>query len=147
MKPYLLLALATGLSALVPLSAATPAACTGPCEVAGHSFGYRPPVAEVRSGADVVFTSVDIGHLTVEQNTFASDPSCFAADANPTDPADPVRFEIVDDAIVATTNPDTPSAVSAPCLTAQKLFDGAYVVPFVCVFHPVLMKGALVVTA
>lgn len=146
MKAFVWVAAASILLVMMPAQASTPLACTDPCEVESHSFGYRMPVVEVENGTNVLFTSIDIGHLTVEQNTVSSDPSCFAADANPTTPPPPVRFSIQDGSVVATTNPETEDASSAECLNARELFDGAYVVPFVCVFHPVLMKGALVVT-
>jgi plastocyanin len=139
--------LAAAVLAPLPFVTATPLACADPCDVPGHSLGYRPPAVEIANGTRVLFTAVDIGHLTVEQNTLSSDPSCFAATASPTLPPEPVRFDILGDTVIATTNPGTASETAAVCANAEQLFDGAWAVPFVCVFHPVLMKGSLVITA
>lgn len=147
MKTLPWIATAALLAAVAPLAVATPVACQGTCEVEGHSFGYRPPVLEIHSGADVLFTAIDIGHLTVEQNTLSSETACFAADANPSEDPDPVRFEIVGSGVAATTNAGSPWASSLPCTNAEMVAEGTFVLPFVCVFHPVLMKGALVVTS
>lgn len=133
-------------AALAPLVASTPLACQGPCLVDGHSLGYRPPAAEVASGASVVFRSVDTVHVHAEQATINSAASCFAVTSNTGEDAPPVRFTINGSVLEATTDPGGVDESTATCNHATELDGGGWLLPFVCILHPVLMKGALVVT-
>lgn len=119
----------------------TPAACAADCTIMGHSYGYVAPVMEIRSGASVVWTSLDTAHTNAEGAPLSAVPTCFLAGFYPVRPADPVRFDIVGDELRATVG-----ATTKTCTDARPLPDGSFLLAYHCLQHPLQMRGALVVS-
>lgn len=126
-----------------PLVAPLPATCADPCTVESTSNAYLPPVAAIASGSSVVFSSGDIGHVTVEG--VALGETCFVAVASPESPPPPVTFRIVEGALRASYTDKGGAYHDAACASAVALPGGAFALPYTCRIHST-MHGVLVVT-
>lgn len=138
------------LLALLALAAApassTPAACAGDCEIRSHSYVTVPPVFEVRSGAELRWTSLDSTHVNLD-GSGAGDVSryCFRVTFDPREPSPAVRFDLDGARLTATTAPGTRGESTRECAAPAFLPDGSAVLTYYCLLHPV-MRGSLVVS-
>lgn len=137
------LAVATAFLALPSAPAeATPAACVDNCTILAAFPGYVAPVAEIASGASVIWSSVDSSHPTGEQTTFAGGGTpCFLAGTGPGSPSQPVDFAITGDGVTAT----SAGFGTVLCASAIALGDIGFVLPYACKIHP-WMQAALLIT-
>lgn len=124
-------------------SGATPATCTDTCPIESWGGGYIAPVTAIESGAEVVWGSLDITHIQA-QSPVQSPTSCFSAVATPSDDAPPVRFDIEDGSVIATTSPGTPDEESVVCNPVDFLPDGSAHLVYHCTLHP-NMHGSLLI--
>lgn len=140
MRATLLLAplvLLAGLAAALP----GPLVCAGTCEIAGADAGYVAPVTLVESGASVVFTALDHGHVTADGGLPGSGFACFQVEFNPLQPSAAVRFDVADGALHATKDGRT-----VRCDNAVALPNGDFELPYYCRLHT-QMHATLVVKA
>lgn len=138
LAPALALALA-----LAPLASSAPATCSDPCVVApGMQVIYSPPVVTIPSGGSVMWHHNDgYGHVEQDGKNAADADPCFYALAPAGEFTNPVRFDLVDGALVAT----SVEMGVATCANAVVTPGGA-VLPYYCLLHP-NMRGSIVVTA
>ncbi len=129
------------LSLWVSGGAATPAACVDTCEIGSHGLGYIPPVAEVDSGAAIVWTSMDTFHITADGAPGNPAGTCFFVDHHTSYPSTPVTFDFDGSVVTATVD-----GVTSECAGAQALPSGAALLQYYCVIHP-NMRAALIVNA
>lgn len=120
-----------------------PTACTDSCHIESWGGGYIAPVTQIASGAQVVWGSLDITHIQ-SQSPLQTPESCFSAVATPNDDAPPVRFDIQDGSVVATTSLGTPDEESEECESVDFLPDGSAVLAYYCTLHP-NMHGSLLI--
>jgi plastocyanin len=125
--------------AAAPLAVALPGACAEPCIIESDSLGYRPPVVTIASGTSVVWTTLDVTHVSVDGLNAGDADLCFAAIAQEGEPSLPVRFDLAAGQLVATTGEE-----SLVCENAV-IRASAATVPYFCDLHPT-MRGVLVVT-
>lgn len=131
----------------VPTGLATPLACQGTCLVEGHSLGFRPPVVEIEDGSRIVWLGVDTSHINQDFDVTGQPAvACFSVDYNPFDDSPAVQFDLTGSGVDATTNPGLPSADTRTCDTAMDVGAGSWAIPYVCVLHPALMRGLVVVS-
>lgn len=122
-----------------------PANCGPPdCLIDSNIFGYLPPVATIDSGTVVRWASSDAPHPTAEG--FPPADPCFRVPVGPGVDLVPVRFDVVDGALHATTSPGTAEEETGLCESAIVLGAGQTALEYRCLLHP-WMFGTLVVDA
>lgn len=129
--------------ALAPLAASAPAACGDPCVVEpALQLTYVPPAVVVASGGSVVWHHTDgYGHAQQDGKNAADADFCFFALAPAGESTNPVRFDLVDGALFAT----SPEWGTLPCGNAV-VTPAAAVLPYYCTLHN-NMRGTIVVQA
>ncbi len=135
-------AVALALAAAIPAHG-TPAACDDPCGITAAITGYVLPVTEIASGTQVRWSSVDLGHPTSEGPT---GDECFTIPVGPSTDPIPVRFDVSDGVLRATTAPGAPDPEARECTAAVAVPDGSMLLPYRCLVHP-WMNAALLITA
>ena len=129
------------LVALVVLPAATalPVVCGTDCRIAASSIpGYDPAIAIIASGSTVTWHATDVTHF--QRDMAIGVDACFETGGEAHGDSEPVRFDIVGGALVATMN-----GITSPCESARGDGAGGFVLPYFCVLHPT-MRAAIVVT-
>jgi plastocyanin len=96
-----------------------------------------PPVTQIRSGTQVLWTTATGSHPTT--NTTSVAQQCFSVAVGPNVVPVAVQFDVADGALAATDDGKT-----TPCGNALALPTGAFLLPYQCILH-VEMHGALVV--
>lgn len=147
MRTGFVAALLLALLALVPAGSTTPLACADPCVVQSHSAAAVPVVVQVPSGGSVVWTSLDTSHVNVDGVGVGDEDACFRATFNPASPSKPVRFDIADGALKATTTLTATQQVVRECALAEAMPDGSFLVEYYCALHPQMRAALLVVPA
>lgn len=134
MRPALMLLLV--LLALPPALAAVEP-CLPSCTVPGHErAGFLPPVTLVESGATLTWTAPDnVAHTATDAKGF-----CFHTAFNGNTPGTST-FRLVGGVLVG----ESPGRAPKVCAAATPLPDGSFVLPYVCLYHPLAMTGQLVV--
>jgi hypothetical protein len=123
-----------------PATVATPLRCADPCSIVATPNGYLLPVTEIAPGTTVAWSAALESHPTVNN---LSQARCFLAPTG-NNVTTSVRFDLVDAAVVATSNPGTPDEWSGVCDNASELPTGQIMLPFQCLLHP-WMHGALLI--
>lgn len=131
-------ALLLALALAAPLAGAAVASCSGTCTITAATAGFTPAVLQLASGASIVWTSTDINHVMDETKTTGGD-ACFDAIAAGHGSSDPVRFDLVAGALVATQADATMTCTNAVVTPA------GVALPYHCLLHPG-MRGSIVVT-
>lgn len=128
--------------ALAPLAASAPATCADPCVVEPKlQLTYLPPAVVVASGGSVVWHHTDgYGHVEQDGKNGADSDRCFFALAPAGESTNPVRFDLVDGTLLAT----SPEFGTLPCGNAVMTPTGA-VLPYYCALHT-NMRGTILVT-
>lgn len=139
----LLLGSLVGLALLLPLGQGANPLCADPCRIGATSEGYLPPVAVLATGTNVSWEELD-GVPHVNGDAGFSDPCLFVPIEVGT-PSENVRFDISAGQLELTTQPGTANATTIPCGNGVALADGSFALPYFCLLHPLLMRGALVV--
>ena len=140
MSRQALLALAIVAISVAP-AGATPLRCTDPCTVLTNSAGYFTSVSEIGAGSTVVWSGSDESHPTADS---VGPERCFNVPVGYGVTPIPVRFDVTDGVVTATTGPDSPTPVTRTCVTTTTLDDDTILLPYRCLLHP-WMHGALVI--
>jgi plastocyanin len=129
------------LAALGLVAASVPGLCVGTCEVPGTGLGgFIPPVVVVQSGSTVVWSSFDLfPHLNEEGLVTSGPEGCFRAGYSRVSDG-PVTFTLDGGLLLA-----DDGTGDKPCATAEPLAAGAMLLGYQCTYHPLQMKGELVV--
>lgn len=122
--------------------AAAPTLCNEPCIIESHTLAYTPPITVIATGQSAQWHSLDIGHVHLDQDLAAA--PCFFVSSSPGEPSPPVRFDVVDGTLVATTG--GPDGTSAVCGNAMPV-EAGFLLPYYCMLHPLTMHGALLVVS
>lgn len=125
------------LFALLPSAAGIALGCIPSCEVEAADTGYTSPVTVISSGDSIAWRSVDNAHVT--QETAAGGGECFSVVSAGQETSEPVRFDLADGVLTATSYGDTYTCAFA-IVTPESA-----VLLYHCLIHPT-MRGAIVVT-